>query len=274
SGLATPPGRTRTSMSAAVASPVVRSTGCVPAAVRWSTRPASPDEVLTRTGVCPASVTASHGSVSSTLSIPSPATRKAIVRLSVCASWFSVIPRLCVHACWSATAGAGWDQRQAGPVGASPPDSLALSTLSGSRRGSRRRRTSSAPDHREKPADAPTDSRDARPVGGAGAHGGRRRRGPLARGHGLHVGPGGVPGRRASATGRAGPVLRALPPALWVPVLLPAVRRAGLCAPGPAARRRRAGRLDRRHDRRRVGDPRHGSGPPVPAPRRDRRARP
>src|SRR5699024_3453853 len=167
SGLATPPGRTRTSMSAAVASPVVRSTGCVPAAVRWSTRPASPDEVLTRTGVCPASVTAAHGSVTSTPSIPSPATRKAIVRLSVCASWFSVIPRLCVHACWSATAGAGWDQRQAGPVGASPPDSLALSTLSGSRRGSRRRRTSSAPDHREKPADAPTDSRDARPVGRA-----------------------------------------------------------------------------------------------------------
>src|SRR5690606_4506349 len=97
SGLATPPGSTRTSTSAAERSAVVRSTAWVPAGLRWSTRSTSPSSVLTRSAVCPASVTAPHGSVSSTRSIPSPATRKATVRASarasVRASWVSVMTR-------------------------------------------------------------------------------------------------------------------------------------------------------------------------------------
>ena len=79
SGLATPPGSTSASYASASALSTVSSTGNVSALSRWLKACTSPASVLTSRGVPPASCTAFHGSVSSTCSMPSGATRKATV---------------------------------------------------------------------------------------------------------------------------------------------------------------------------------------------------
>src|SRR5215210_1519675 len=80
SGLATPPGSTRPSYSSTLASETVLSTRKVSALSRWLKAWISPDWVERSSGIPPAFFTASHGSVNSTCSVPSGATRKATLR--------------------------------------------------------------------------------------------------------------------------------------------------------------------------------------------------
>src|SRR3954454_25075871 len=79
SGLATPPGSTRPSYDATSALSTVSSTGKVSALSRWLNACTFPVSGATSLGVPPAASTAFHGSVSSTCSMPSVATRNAIV---------------------------------------------------------------------------------------------------------------------------------------------------------------------------------------------------
>ena len=97
SGLATPPGSTSPSYSAASASATVRSTVNVSALSRWLNACTSPESVESSSGVPPASSTAFHGSVSSTCSMPSGATRKA-TRLPESLLGCHV-PLLCLEGC-------------------------------------------------------------------------------------------------------------------------------------------------------------------------------
>src|SRR3954452_16128409 len=79
SGLATPPGSTRPSYVDTSAESTVSSTSNVPALSKWLNACTLPLSNETRRGVPPACSTAFHGSVSSTCSMPSVATRNAIV---------------------------------------------------------------------------------------------------------------------------------------------------------------------------------------------------
>src|SRR4051794_25173704 len=93
SGFATPPGSTSPSYDATSALSTVSSTENVSALSRRLYACTFPDSGATSLGVPPACSTAFHGSVSSTCSIPSVATRNAIVLpLSVVSAIPSALP--------------------------------------------------------------------------------------------------------------------------------------------------------------------------------------